>query len=684
MRIHPLLKTRKIGLALSASLGALAFSSSGFAQVVPDPTQDTDNTTSQSGTQALPQIIVTAPTRNPTPVSELANSITVVTRGEIAAQQQRTLPDVLEAVPGLNVVQTGGPGGLTSVYMRGTNANQTKVLLDGIDVSDPTSSDDSFDFSTLQTADISQIEVLRGPQSGLYGSDAIGGVINISTKTGSGPPHVYGSLEGGSFGTFNQNVGVSGSTSRISYAFTFAHFSSTDSPVTPTSVVAPGTPYNPDSYDNRSLSLKLGAQLADNLDIGAVAHFIETDLRNTADNFDVYPPAAEPVQADSQSQALFTRAFAHWLLLDGRFDETLGIAYTDYKRSYIDTNYSSEDYDFYDGDRIKIDYQGNYTIVPGEIATIGAEHEIDALNNPASWSGGSPSAPLSASVTDDAVFGQLQSNVYDRYFNEANVRFDHNGQFGSAVTFREAPAIFFPETGTKLKGSVGTGFKAPSLDQLYNNYPAYGFYANPNLKPETSFGVDAGFEQSLFAQRLSFGATYYHNDIRNLIEDNDTFTSYINVGHATTQGVESVVALHPVAPLTLRVDYTYTLAYDDDTQQELLRRPKNKVSLTGIWQATDKVQVSGQIVYVSSWLDNNRDGTNTEPLTAPGYVLVNIAGSYDLGHGLTAFARINNLLNEHYQEPLGYNRQGLGVFGGLRLAFDAPIASPPVASLVTK
>ncbi len=683
LSLHPRPKTPKIALALSLSLSALAFSSVAFAQVVPDQTQQADGSSSASGTQALPQIIVTAPTRNPTPISDVSNSITVVTDGEIEAQQERTLPDALEAVPGLNIVQTGGPGGLTSVYMRGTNANETKVLLDGIDVSDPTSTDDSFDFSTLLTADISQIEVLRGPQSGLYGSDAIGGVVNIATKTGNGPPHVYGSLEGGSFGTFNQNVGVSGSASRLSYAFTFAHYSSTDAPVTPTSVVAPGTPYNPDSYDNRSLSLKLGAQITDDIDIGAVAHYIERDLRNTADNFYVYPPVAEPIQADNPSQALFTRGFVHWLLLDGRFDETLGVAYTDYKRSYIDTNYSSEDYDFYAGDRIKIDYQGNYTIVPGEIATIGAEHEIDSLDNPASSSGGVASAPLSASVTDDAVFGQLQSNVYDRYFNEANVRFDHNDEFGNAVTFREAPAIFFPETGTKLKGSVGTGFKAPSLDQLYNNYPAYGFYANPNLKPETSLGVDGGFEQYLFAQKLSFGATYYYNDIRNLIEDNDTFTTYINVGHATTQGVESFVAIHPIAPLTLRADYTYTLAYDDNTQQELLRRPKNKVSLTGMWQVTDKAQISGQVVYVSSWLDNNRDGTNTEPLTAPGYVLVNLAGSYDLGHGLTAFARIDNLLNEHYQEPLGYDHPGLGVFGGLRLAFDVPASSAP-QPLVTK
>ncbi len=170
------------------------------------------------------------------------------------------------------------PAARTQVFIRGTDSNQTKVFLDGIDISDPSTADASFDFSTLLTSDISQIEVLRGPQSGLYGSDAIGGVVNIVTKTGSGPPHVYGSLEGGSFGTFNQTVGVGGSTSRVSYALDFAHFSSTDNYVTPANLVPPGRPLNPDSYDNRSLSAKVGVQVSDNFDVGLVGHYIEFDV----------------------------------------------------------------------------------------------------------------------------------------------------------------------------------------------------------------------------------------------------------------------------------------------------------------------------------------------------------------------------------------------------------------------
>ena len=150
------------------------------------------------------------------------------------------MPDALANVPGLNIVQSGGPGGQTSVFMRGTNSNQVKVLIDGIDVSDPSNPNRSFDFGQLLTADIERIEVLRGPQSGLYGADAIGGVISIITKKGEGPPKATATVEGGSFGTFNQTASLSGGDQRSNYAFTAAHFRAASTPVTPLELLPPG------------------------------------------------------------------------------------------------------------------------------------------------------------------------------------------------------------------------------------------------------------------------------------------------------------------------------------------------------------------------------------------------------------------------------------------------------------
>src|ERR1700691_483390 len=277
-----------------SALIVLAFNAPALAQVASDQAQQ------------LPQIVVT-PTLIPTPEKEVASSITVITSADMEAKQQRTVPDALEEVPGLNVVQTGGPGGTTSVYMRGANANQTKVYIDGIDASDPSAPDGSFDFGQLLTSGIDRIEILRGPQSGLYGSSAIGGVINIITKSGQGPPHVYGTLEGRSFGNFNQTAGISGSVSRFTYSFDIAHFSSTDTDVTPANLVPPGRPLNPDAYDNRTFSLKLGAQVTDNFDVGFVSRYIESRLYSTSDDF-VGP---EAMQSVSGNQELFTRTFGH-------------------------------------------------------------------------------------------------------------------------------------------------------------------------------------------------------------------------------------------------------------------------------------------------------------------------------------------------------------------------------------
>ena len=177
---------------------------------------------------ATPNVV--SPTGIVTPINQVASSVTVITAQDIATQQYRSVPDALNTVPGLNVVQSGGPGGQTSVFMRGTNSNHTKVLVDGVDVSDPRSG--TFDFAHLLTYDVSQIEVLRGAQSGLYGSDAIGGVISIITQKGEGPARWTAMNEAGSFGTFNQGVGVSGSQENFNYAFNVSHVHASDVPVT--------------------------------------------------------------------------------------------------------------------------------------------------------------------------------------------------------------------------------------------------------------------------------------------------------------------------------------------------------------------------------------------------------------------------------------------------------------------
>src|SRR4051794_17346629 len=242
----------------------------------------------QDNQVTLPTIVV-SPTTVPTPLDQIASSITVIAGQELERDHIKTVPDALRTVPGLNVVQTGAVGGQTSVFMRGTNSNHVKVLIDGVDVSDPSTPNGAFDFAHLLTGDVERIEVLRGPQSGLYGSDAIGGVIAITTKKGEGPPKVTGTLEAGSFGTFNQTARLSGSQGRFNYSFNVLHLRSTDSFVTPPDLLAPGGKRNKDSYDNRTYSTNLGVDLTDNLTANFVGRYSDARKLFTGDDFVNFP-----------------------------------------------------------------------------------------------------------------------------------------------------------------------------------------------------------------------------------------------------------------------------------------------------------------------------------------------------------------------------------------------------------
>jgi len=610
---------------------------------------------------AKEQPVVVSPTATETPIDQIASSVTVITAKDMERDQRRTLPDALATVPGLNIVQSGGPGGLTSVFMRGTNSNHTKILIDGIDVSDPSNPNRSFDLGHLLTSDIQQIEVLRGPQSGLYGADAVGGVISIITKKGEGPPRATATVEGGSFGTFNQTAGFSGAQDRINYAFNVAHFRATDVPVTPLELLPPGQKAIGNNYDNMTYSTKLGADVSENLTLNAVARYTEATLHFTGDTFDpatfsTFPSAAQSTQIVHQ---LFTRGEAVWSVLDGRIKNYFGVNYSNHWNYNISPGDAAPT--ITTGDRVKYDWHAVTQLAPYHTVIVGAEHETETLQTSA----------VSAENANKAAYVSLQSKFADRVFLVQNVRQDDNDRFGAHPTYRVAPAVVVPFTETKLKASYGTAFKAPTLNQLFVDLPAFFFFANPNLKPEESIGYDAGFEQPLFNERVRFGSTYFHNDITNLIQlvfAPTTFRStLVNVGQATTEGTESFVSAAITDRVRVRADYTFTRTNDAATGLELLRRPKEKWSANIIWNPFDALTLSATILRTGSFIDGNRDFTIPRFL-APAYTVVNIAADYAISDQIKIFGRVDNLFNTHYQNPTGFLQPGLGVYAGMRIA----------------
>lgn len=633
--------------------------------------QDATSFALQNSEAESAEIVVSA-TKIETPINEIGSSITLIPAEEIERKQERTLPDVLRTVPGLNVVQTGGPGGKTSLFTRGTNSNHTKVLIDGIDANDP-SQDGVFDFGQVFTSDIAQVEVLRGPQSSLYGSDALGGVVNIVTKQGEGPPQFRGMLEGGSFETFNQSASVSGSTSRFNYAFNVAHSVTDDTPVTPLDLLPPGRKRINDSYENTTLSTKLGVDVTDTLSLSAVARYTDSTLFFTGEDFSFFPSVPAADQSEQNARQFFTRGEARLTLFGGAFKNRFGVGYTNYRTTIQapDTGFGLPPENINHGDRLKFDWQGNIELAKGQVLVLGVEDYEDRLID----------SPISVENSNAAGFAELQSEILPHLFTAASVRYDNNERFGDKITWRIAPAYIVPQTNTKLKASYGTGFKAPSLTQLFVSFPAFNFFANPDLQPEESEGYDMGFEQPLFEDRFRFGATYFHNDITNLIGANPTFTTLINVGRATTEGVEAFAAAAITDRLDVRADYTYTDARDDTTGLELLRRPRHKASVSASWRPIDRLSISATLLYVGSQVDGNRS-FSVQRLDTPDYYLVNLAADYDLGRGAIVFARIDNLFDRRYENPTGFQRPGFGAYAGLRVAFGGK--SPSAVSNATK
>jgi len=602
-----------------------------------------------SDTGLVPTIVITA-TRIPTPELDVASSVTVVTADEIAARQERTFAEVLKDIPGLNVVQQGGPGAETSVFMRGTNSNHTKVLVDGIDVSDPSNANAAFDFGQLLTQDIERVEVLRGPQSGLYGSDAIGGVINVITRAGAGPMKLSASVEGGSFDSFNQTASVSGSQDAFHYSANIAHLHSGSTPVTPLDLLAPGEPRNNDYYDNFTVSGKLGYDVTPDLNLGLVARYTNTHLHYTGEDYSTFPALPAAQQSASDTDEYYGRATAHLVVLDGGLAQTLGVAFTRNRTATLQPQIPET---LNTGERVKLDWQGVIRVSSAHSVLLGLEDARDQI-----------SAPISASMRIASAYVELQSQLGEHWFSALNARYDDNDRFGSKLTYRIAPTWVSSASGTKLKASVGSGFKAPTLSELFQSFPPF-FFANPDLKPESSVGYDLGIEQGLGGGVVRIGATWFYNRIRDLITTDVTGTTYANVGRASTDGVEGFVAYQPVKPLTLRLDYTYTEATDEVLHQELLRRPKHKGNLNATWQATDALLLNASVLTVSSWVDGNRD-FSIPRLDAPGYTTVNLAASFDLSRQLAVFGRIDNLFDRHYENPVGFLQPRMGVFAGIR------------------
>ncbi len=606
---------------------------------------------SESIPKTLDTMVVTA-NRTANELRNVGSSITVISAEEIADRQVFSVSDLLMNVPGVDVLRSGGLGRITSVFIRGAPSDQTLVLIDGMEVNDPSSGGNSFNFANLMVDNIERIEILRGPQSPLYGSNAIGGVINIITKTGQGKTKGFLEGQGGSFGTFKVGGGVSGSSGIVDYNIAASHleqhgFSAADENL-------PGNRED-DGYKNTTVSASLGVKPLDNLDFRGQIRFVEDapELDNCGG------PGCDNLFADSKNKQLVTGLKGHLALFEGRWDQTLSLGYNHINRIFRDpTPGSFFPFSEFQGNRFKVDWQNDFYIHETNTVTFGIEHEED-------WMTSNNITQQSQRTT--GYYLQDQINLWDRSITTAGIRLDDNNRFGSQITWRVTQLIAIDEIGMRLKGSYGTGFKAPSLFQLFAP-PTFGPVGNTGLRPERSRGWDAGLEQTFWDERILIGASYFYNSFDNLINFNFG-SGFQNIDSAKTSGVESYIEFQPVDGLTFKGTYTYLHSRDNTTMDRLFRRPTHKGSFNANYRFLQGADVNLNIVLVGDRDFNDFSVFPAVRQEVAGYVVVNLAAGYQINRYVKVFARVDNLFDQEYQNVLGYGTSRIAGYGGLRLAF---------------
>ncbi len=657
--------TGRATLALGFVIAVL---SSGAARVMAEP---------PASREEMDDLVVTA-TRLATPRGEVASAVTVITAEDIQRKQYRSVAQALRSVPGLHVVQSGGPGQQTSVFMRGSNSNHTLVLIDGIEVSDPSSPAGAVDFSSLWLDNIERIEVVRGPQSTLYGSDAIGGVIHISTRRGEGSLNGTGKLEGGSDNTFNQQASAAGATERVNYSFGLTHVDTDGDSVTP-SRLRNGVSAEDDNYENWTTSARLGVELSDSLEVNLFGRYIDSETDLDPELFDPVfgGGTTEDRDAELDQTEYFLRAEARSQLLDGLWDATLSSSYTDYDRkNRNDRQLPSETLTRtqFDGDKLKFELKNDFYVLDAHVLTLGLETEKENMDSGgfSDFGGFFVGEQTDADARNNAAYAQDQFSYAERVFGTVGLRYDDHDDFGHELTYRIAPVYVHRETNTRLKASVGKGFKAPTLFQTDgftpNNLGSF-YRGNPDLDPEESFGWELGFEQILWSDRLSFGVTGFKSDIDDLMQvvfDSSFNSTYENIDEADIIGAEAFIRIQPLASLAVSLDYTYTDAEDDDTGEPLLRRPKHKLDLDLEFRPVNRASINLAVNYVSNYKDISRETAAT--IHGDDYAVLDVTGEYQLNKQWRLFGRVENATDEHYEPADGFQAADRGLFAGAELA----------------
>lgn len=624
-----------------------------------------------AGEIALEELVIEGASLASTPVNAatVGTAVTVITGEEIERRGSATVSDVLRYVPGLAVSRPGPAGIFTQVRLRGAEANHVLVLIDGVEVSDPSSGE--FDFSTLPADNIERIEVLRGAQSALWGANATAGVINIITKRAEPGTRAAFRLEGGSFSTGRVSGSLSASSDWARGIVTASGLKTAGTEISPT-----GT--EDDGFELGTLGFKGGIDLSKNFSIDGAVRMSRSDSEFDEQLFAFTPIDGTVVDWPNRrtSDQIYANTRAKLKLFDDRWINEAFFR-------FYDVNNAAFENDLDDGankgDRINYGYLSTFNFeTPG---LLGAKHtlvgqverKVETFRNTGQNATAGQRTPKERGQT--GFVAEYRISLLDSLFLSGAYRHDDNDTFQDTDTYRATAAYKLKPTGTRFHASIGTGVTNPTMVEQFGFFPG-SFIPNPNLTPEKSRSWDAGIEQTLFDGKLVVDVTYFEADLTNEIVSTFDFTTFLSSvdnldEDSSRRGVEVALTARPTPYIDLTASYTFLDATQtrNGIEQVEVRRPRHQASFAGQLRfLDDKARFNLGVVYNGEAEDNEfLPATPQTIVTLDDYVLVTASGEYDLSDAVTWYARVENALDEDYQEVFGFDSPGVAGYTGVKI-----------------
>ncbi len=624
--------------------------------------------------------VVVSATKTPVPVSQVTSAVEVITEEDLKRRQIRTVVDALRLSQGLTVFSNGGPGTNATVRIRGSNADQVLVLIDGAVMNSATSG--SFNFANLTTDNIERIEILRGAQSMLWGADAMGGVINITTKKGTGAPSITAFSEYGSFSSIREGGQVTGRKGPFDVSAALSRWDYTGF----STVNYRRGASERDGFHNWQASTRVGVALPHdgrldlnfrllqgrvNLDNGVSPGFDVLGSFNNSQQFVYSASYKQPITAWWNQDLTLSRQTEVLDFEPGttrRNVSTGAVSRPTSNPSRINTLAN------------RIEWQHNFQVSKPLLLSGGYQFRDQQGENFDMRTGAT--TINNRMVTSHAGFAQAQLNLWDRVFGTAGVRQDEYNVFGSATTYRATGGYLHQETGTKIRSSYATGFRAPTINQLFSPTQGYG---NPNLKPERSQSMDIGVDQYLLNNRVTLSGGYFWNRFRDMIVAQQAVdvcgvtgvtvnACAQNIGTVVTKGWEASVKYAVVKDIPLVKSLDVQAQYTNTLTRNLSQQPGNRAPRTPVdqwsmivsYQPIDPVRVNLEGRYVGSRFD---DVNNLQRMRA--FDVWNLSATYDVTSRIQTYVRAENIFDEKYEELLFYGTMGRSIFAGLRMNYDA-------------